>query len=111
MLRGFALAALFAALAGCSEYLDRRETISLNGGNSVATNKVTQMVDPWPRASADRNIAFNGERMESAVARYRVNKVIPPQGIGTSSARYQSDSGNGAAPAVPASAPPPAPVK
>ena len=61
MLRLLALAALLAALAGCSEYLDRRDTISLSGGNSVATNKVTQMVDPWPRASADRNIAFNGD--------------------------------------------------
>lgn len=111
MLRGFALAALFAALAGCSEYLDRRETISLGGGNSVATNEATQMVDPWPRASADRNIAFNGQRMESAVERYHANKVIKPQGIGTSSANYQSDSGNGAAPTVPAASPPPAPVK
>ena len=53
MLRPLAVAALIAGLAGCSEYLDRRETISLNGGNSVATNKVTQMVDPWPRDSAD----------------------------------------------------------
>ncbi len=84
MLRTLALAALLAALAGCSEYLDRRDTISLNGGNSVATNKVTQMVDPWPRASANRNIAFNGAKMETAVERYRTNRVIPPQGIGTS---------------------------
>ena len=56
-----ALAALGVLLAGCSEYLDRRETISLNGGNALATNEVTMMVDPWPRYSANRNIAFNGE--------------------------------------------------
>jgi len=55
-----ALAALAVLLAGCSEYLDRRETISLNGGNALATNEVTMMVDPWPRDSADKNIAFNG---------------------------------------------------
>ena len=79
LLRTLALAALLAALAGCSEYLDRRDTISLSGGNAVATDKVTQMVDPWPRASADRNIAFNGEKMETAVERYRTNRVIPPQ--------------------------------
>ena len=91
MLRTLALAALLAALAGCSEYLDRRDTISLGGGDSVATNKVTQMVDPWPRASADKNIAFNGDKMESAVERYRTNRVIRPQGIGTS-ASYQQDS-------------------
>lgn len=94
MLRTLALAALLAVLAGCSEYLDRRETISLGGGNSVATNEVSQMVDPWPRASADRNIAFNGEKMETAVARYRTNRVIPPQGIGTSNSYQQQGSSN-----------------
>ncbi len=85
MLRPLALAALLTVLAGCSEYLDRRDTISLNGGNSAATNKVTQMVDPWPRASGNKNIAFNGAKMQSAVERYRTNRVIAPQGIGTSS--------------------------
>jgi hypothetical protein len=84
ILRATALAALLAALAGCSEYLDRRDTISLNGGNSVATNKVSQMVDPWPRTSGNKNIAFNGEKMQAAVERYRTNRVIAPQGIGTS---------------------------
>jgi hypothetical protein len=88
-----ALGALLAALAGCSEYLDRRDTISLGGGNAVATDKVTQMVDPWPRDSADRNIAFNGAKMETAVERYRTNRVIPPRGIGTS-ASYQQPSDN-----------------
>ena len=83
VMRTLALAGLFAVLGGCSEYLDRRDTIALCGGNAVATNEVSHMVDPWPRASADRNIAFNGEKMETAVERYRTNRVIPPQGIGT----------------------------
>jgi hypothetical protein len=82
--RRLALAAVLATLAGCSEYLDHRETIALSAGNAVATNKVTHMVDPWPRASANRNIAFNGAKMETAVERYRTNKVIPPKGTGTS---------------------------
>ena len=30
LLRGLALAGVLVLLAGCSEYLDRRETISLN---------------------------------------------------------------------------------
>jgi len=94
MLRRLTLAALLAALAGCSEYLDRRDTISLGGGNSVATDKIAQMVDPWPRASANRDIAFNGAKMETAIERYRTNRVIPPQGIGTSSANYQQGSNN-----------------
>lgn len=71
-------------LAGCADYLDRRETISLNGGDALAANKVTHMVDPWPLASGDRNIAFNGSKMQSAVERYRTNRVIQPKNTGTS---------------------------
>jgi len=112
MLRTLALAALLAALAGCSEYLDRRDTISLGGGDSVATNKVTQMVDPWPRASADKNIAFNGDKMESAVERYRTNRVIRPQGIGTSASYQQgSNTQNNTAPVGPTVTQSAAPVK
>jgi hypothetical protein len=47
-------------LAGCSDlYFDRRETISPAAGDALATNRVTQMVDPWSPASANKNIAFN----------------------------------------------------
>lgn len=87
--RALALAVLAAALGACSEYTDRRDLISLQGGNAVQTNKVTQMVDPWPRVSADRNIAFNGVVMGSAFERYRTGRVIQPSGTGTSST-YQN---------------------
>ena len=36
------------------------------------------MVDPWPRDSGNRNIAFNGQKMQTAVERYRTDRVIPP---------------------------------
>ena len=94
-LRAFALGALLSVLGGCSpygEYLDRRDTIALSAGNAVATDAVTHMVDPWPRASANRDIAFNGPKMEIAAERYRTNKVIVPRGIGTSTA--YGDAGN-----------------
>jgi hypothetical protein len=111
-LRTLALAALLAVLAGCSEYLDRRDAISLGGGDSVATDKVTQMVDPWPRDSADRNIAFNGAKMETAVERYRTNRVILPHGIGTSASYQQGSSGqNNSAPVGPTVIQSSAPVK
>lgn len=86
LLRGLAFTVVLVLLAGCSEYLDRRDTISLNGGDAMAADRVTMMVDPWPRASADKNIRFNGQRMQSAIARYRANKVIDPSGGGTSAA-------------------------
>ncbi|HET9175087.1 MAG TPA: hypothetical protein VFN84_01910 [Pseudolabrys sp.] len=113
-LRTFALGALIAVLGGCSEYLDRRDTIALSGGNAVATDVVTQMVDPWPRESASRNIAFNGPKMQSAFERYRTNRVITPHGIGTSAA-YQDAQGpnsqNNGAPVGPSVTQPAAPVK
>jgi hypothetical protein len=77
-------------LAGCSDiYYDRRDSISLSAGEPEAANRVTQMVDPWPRASANRNIAFNGQKMQTAVERYRTNQVTPPVSATTSSATYQ----------------------
>jgi hypothetical protein len=90
-------AALATLLAACSEYLDRREAVSLNAGDALASNQVTQVVDPWPRDSANRNIAFNGERMQSAIARYRTNRVYAPVGIGTSGAYGQSSGSQGGA--------------
>lgn len=83
--------ALIAAtvLAGCSDlYFDRRESISLAAGDDVYSNKVTHMVDPWPPASGNRNIAFDGQKMQSAVERYRTNRVTPPVNATTSSAGY-----------------------
>jgi hypothetical protein len=106
-----ALAAALITIAGCSEYLDRRDTIALSGGNAVETNKVTQVVDPWPRDSANREIAYNGEKMQSAVERYRTNKVIPPQGIGTGSSYQAAPSQNNAAPPVGPGVTASAPVK
>ena len=80
--RACAGAVLFGALlAGCSDpglYFDRRDTIILGGGDSVAANAVEQMADPWPRYSNNRNLTFNGERMQRAVQCYRIDKVTPP---------------------------------
>lgn len=67
-------------LGGCSEYLDRRETISLQGGNAVFANKVVQTIDPWPRESADNNIAYSGTVVETAIERYRTGRVKAPGG-------------------------------
>ncbi len=71
--------ALAAALAGCSDlYMDRRDSIALSAGDAVAANQIAQMYDPWPAHSANVNHATNGQRMQSAVERYRTNAVTPP---------------------------------
>ncbi len=85
------LVLIVGALGGCSAdlYFDRRDTIALHAGDAVAANKVMQTIDPWPRVSANRNIAYNGERMAGAAERYRTNRVTPPTGTSTSSVKYQ----------------------
>ena len=87
----FGIAVLGMALGGCSSadlYLDRRETVALHAGDAQARNAGTQMIDPWPRHSGQRNIAFNGEKMQTAQERYRTGRIIPPVNATTSSVAY-----------------------
>ena len=88
-------------------YYDRRDSIAFTAGDAVASNKVMHMVDPWPPYSANKNLAMNGERAQTAVERYRQNKVIPPVSLGTSgtyqaqqAAQAAAASSGGAAPAA-----------
>jgi hypothetical protein len=77
-------------LSGCSDiYFDRRETVVPYAGDAKAINQITMMVDPWPPHSANRNIAFNGERMQGAVERYRTRHVIRPMNPLTSDSGSQ----------------------
>ena len=79
-------AALMSSLLGnCSDiYMDRRDSISLSAGDAMASNRVTQMIDPWPAASGKHNIAYNGEKAARASTRYRTGRVIPPVSVNTS---------------------------
>jgi hypothetical protein len=81
---------LGTTLSGCSEYFDHREGIRLSAGDAIAANRVAQVVDPWSPASRNKNIAYDGQKMQSAAERYRENKVIPPGGAKTSSSGYTS---------------------
>lgn len=81
--------ALGAALTGCTEtHSARRDAISLHSGEAMAANRVTHMIDPWPSASGRRDIAYSGEKAQTASERYRTGRVIPPVNATTSSAAY-----------------------
>jgi hypothetical protein len=70
------LAAMIAAtVAGCDEYLDRRETVTLGVGDSIAINKATQSIRRWPEASRDAYWPSDGERARIAIERYRSRSV------------------------------------
>ncbi|MEI7804462.1 MAG: hypothetical protein WCI56_03955 [Hyphomicrobiales bacterium] len=106
--------ALGVLLGGCSDiYYDRRDMIGLTTGDARASNDVTQMVDPWPKDSANRDIVSNGAKMQTAVERYRTNRVIPPTNATTSSTAYQqaqqsANAASNSAPTTSNSPPPPA---
>src|SRR3974390_3287745 len=97
-----AILGLAALLGGCSDiYWDHRETVHLSGGDAVAANEITQMVDPWPPHSGNKNIPYNGQKMQVAVERYRTGTVIPPISAVTSDAIVQSSTASAAPPAAP----------
>lgn len=68
-----------STLAGCSGlYTQRQDTIALSAGDAIEANKVQQIYDPWPARSGNTNIPGNGQKMQSAIERYRTNRVTPP---------------------------------
>ena len=75
-------------------YLERRDSIELSAGDANAHNIAVQMVDPWPRHAGNKNIAFNGQRMQAAVERYRNNQVIQPRGVSSSGVYGQAVNSN-----------------
>lgn len=103
------LLAAAGVLAGCTTddiydpngYLARRDSIALSAGDANASNIAIQTVDPWPIYAGNTTIAYNGQRMQAAVERYRTNRVLTPQGMspsgvysdGQSQAPAQSSSG------------------
>jgi hypothetical protein len=97
-------AALGATLGGCSDmYFDHREGVTLEGGDAVAANEAMQTIDPWPARSGNTNIAFNGQRMQSAIERYRTNNLTQPVDP------MQIESGNQVPPTIQVTPPPSAP--
>lgn len=93
-----------SSLTACSEYMDRKNTIAFSAGNAVQTNIVTHVTDPWPAHSANKNIAFSGERMARAVRCYQVGPQTESSGGGAGgvtinvNAGAASQSGGGPSP-------------
>jgi hypothetical protein len=85
-------------------YFDHREGVTLGAGDAVAANAAMQTIDPWPAGSGNTNLAFNGQRMQSAVERYRTNNVTQPVDP------MQIESGNEAPPTIQVAPPPSAPA-
>jgi ABC-type uncharacterized transport system auxiliary subunit len=74
------VAAILSAstLAGCSEILARRETISYQAGDAVAWNRAVHTIDPWPAASANTTIPVSGRRVVNAIETYENANAAKP---------------------------------
>jgi hypothetical protein len=59
------------------QYFQRKNGVTLEGGNAAAVNSATHIIDPWPRNVGNTRIPGNGERMAGAVERYRDVSKIP----------------------------------
>ncbi len=100
-----AAAAIGSGLGGCSEmYFDHRDSVSLQAGDAIAANEAMQTIDPWPARSRNTNIAANGQRMQSAIERYRTNNVTQPVDP------QQIENANQAPPTIQVTPPPSAPA-
>ena len=90
---------LAAALGGCwtgiyenpfAQYVNRSDTVTLSAGDAKNVNAATHVVDPWPRYVGNKNLAFSGERMQSAVECYRHNpRVTTPVSPSTTTLAQQ----------------------
>lgn len=75
-------AALLAAalgLGGCEAYEERRDTMTLGVGDSVAFNKATQTISRWPAAAREDRWLSDGARARIAQTRYRTRTVPSPK--------------------------------
>lgn len=79
MSRNSAVLVLIAAsvLAGCADYLNRYDTVTLAAGDAQKHNAMLQTKDPFNPASKDTAITTDGERASDAVI-YKYKRVLAP---------------------------------
>lgn len=64
-------------LAGCADYLNRYDTVTLAAGDAQKYNAILQTKDPFNPVSNDTDIETDGQRAADAVE-YKYKKVLKP---------------------------------
>lgn len=65
-------------LAGCADYLNRYETVTLAAGDTQKYNSLLQTVDPLNPASRNTTIKGDGVRAAAVAESYRIPPPPPP---------------------------------
>ena len=60
------------------QYIQRKDTVTLQAGDAKAVNAATHVIDPWPRYVGNRNIPVSGDRLSRAVTRYNQGSYRQP---------------------------------
>lgn len=78
----FVLAGASLGVAGCEQYLDRSDTITLGVADATNTNKAAQAITAWPAEARQDRWLSDGERARIAADRYRKRTVPEPRQLG-----------------------------
>lgn len=71
LLTALALGSTILSFPGCSEYLERRDTLTLGSGDAVQRNIALQVIDPSPAHARQTELYTDGSRAQRALERYR----------------------------------------
>lgn len=69
-IRLLAAAAAATGVAGCADYLNHHDTVTLRAGDSQSWNKAVQTSDPWPPYVKNTDINVDGQRAALGARRY-----------------------------------------
>jgi hypothetical protein len=72
-----AILVMSGLLAGCADYLNRYDTVTLAAGDTQKYNALLQTKDPFNPASKDTAITTDGQRASDAVV-HKYKRVMLP---------------------------------
>lgn len=71
-------------LAGCAQYLNHNDSVTLGAGNAPQANLGVHTIEPFPPRAGDTNIKISGKKTEDALDRY--NQPGDPSVVGAGAA-------------------------
>jgi hypothetical protein len=73
---------LAAALSGCADYMNHRDSVTLAAGNAPETNTAIHTINPFPPEAWQTQINADGHPVANAQRAYNTGKVPPPPKYG-----------------------------
>jgi hypothetical protein len=67
--------ALGPALAGCADYMNHRDSVTLAAGNAPETNLAVHTINPFPPAAWNTTIIADGHPVANAQDAYNAGEV------------------------------------